>query len=167
VNSVMPSTLARSASTTMTAARVRNVMLEVAADFTTVAVAGLADYDRCVGWRTDLTFLLEKEAVKSFQIQFKCAGCLSLALEYTVRSDGTLQSNDKAGGIDYFALPQGTKASLLVTLSDQAGRSEAVLGYLRQRNWGFGGQAVTGSDTQDRIYSVDGYGVVRNKIGAW
>jgi hypothetical protein len=132
--------VARTASTTMTAARVRNVMIEVGADFTTM---------------------------KQFQLQLKCTGHSPIALEYTISSDGTLQSSDSAGGIDFFALPVGTKAGLYVTLTDEALRSQAVLGYLRQRNWTFGGQAVTGGGTQDRTYSVDGYGVIRNKIGAW
>jgi hypothetical protein len=166
VNS-LPSTMARSASTTMTAARVRNVMIEVGADFTTMAVAGLVEYDQCMRWCTDLTALLEMEAVKRFQIQLKCVGQSPVALEYTISSDGTLQSSDNAGGVDFFALPMGTKAGLFVTRTDEALRSQAVLGYLRQHNWGFGGEAVTGSGTQDRIYSADGYGVVRNKIGAW
>jgi hypothetical protein len=166
VNS-LPSTMARSASTTMTAARVRSIMLEVCADLTTMAVAGLVDYDECMSWSTDLTALLEMEAVKRFQVQLKCVGQSPVALEYTVSADGTLQSSDSAGGIDFFALPVGTKASLYVTFTAGALHSQAVLDYLRQHNWGFGGQAVTGSGTQDRTYSVDGYGVVRNKIGAW
>jgi hypothetical protein len=164
---VPTSTVARSASNTMTAARVRNVMLEVAADFNMLAIAGLAEYEKCVEWCTDLIYLLEHEAVTSFQLQFKCAGYLPLALEYVISADGTLQSSDKAGGIDYFALPDGTRASLCVSLNYQSRDIEAVKAYLSQHGWGFNGQAVTGIEMQDRIYSSDGYGVIRNKIGAW
>lgn len=167
MSSIFTSTLARSASTTMTAARVHNVVLEVGADFYTIATAGLADYDRCVKWCTDLTYILEKEALTSFQLQFKCAGHLPLALEYVLSADGTLQSSDKAGGIDYFGLPAGTRVSLFVSLNYQSSNIQVVLAYLRLREWGFDGQAVTGSGMQDRTYSKDGYGVVRSKIGAW
>jgi hypothetical protein len=161
------STVTRSASTTMTAARVRNVMLEVGADFVATAVAGLATYEVCEGWRIDLTYLLEQGAVERFQIQFVCDGYAPLALEFVVSGDGTLQSTDKAGGIDYFRLVPGTRARLLVSLNYQANDVNLVLEYLRRRGWGFNGQAVTGSGTRDRVYASEGYGVVRSKIGAW
>jgi hypothetical protein len=163
----MTSTVTRSASTTMTAARVRNVMLEVGADFAAISIAGLANYDKCVKWCTELTYILEQQAVTSFQIQFKCAGHASLALEFKVSADGTLHSSDKAGGIDYFGLPAGTKANLMVSLNYESHNIQTVLAYLGRCGWGFDGQAVTGNGTQDRIYSADGFGVVRSKIGAW
>ncbi len=163
----MTSTLTRSASTTMTAARVRNVMLEVTADLASISVAGLADFDKCAEWSADLSYMLEQEAVTSFQIQFKCAGHSTRALEFSVSADGTLQSSDTAGGIDYFGLPAGTKASLFVSLNYQSDNIQTVVAYLARRGWGFNGQPVTGNGTQDRVYSADGYGVVRNRIGAW
>jgi hypothetical protein len=142
-------------------------MLEVAADFTGVAVAGHAAYDKCMEWNTDLSFLLEKEALRNFQIQFTCDGHTPVALEYTVSADGTLQSSDKAGGIDYFALPKGTRASLYVSLNYESQHIETVKTYLRDHGWGFNGQAISGTGTKDRVYSTDGYGVTRNKIGTW
>jgi hypothetical protein len=161
------STVTRTTTTTMTAARVRTVMLEVNADFVGVAVAGLAAYDKWMEWNADLSFLLEKEAVRSFQLQFTCQGYAPVALEYTVSADGTLQSNDKAGGIDYFALAEGSRASLFVSLNYESLHIETVMTYLREHGWRFNGQAVSGNGTRDRVYSTDGYGVTRNKIGTW
>jgi hypothetical protein len=71
------------------------------------------------------------------------------------------------GGIDYFALPAGTRAGLVVTLNYQATQIAAVQTYIGQRGWGTNGQAVQGDSVRDRAYSKDGYGVVRGKVGVW
>jgi hypothetical protein len=163
----MTGTFTRSATNTMTAARVRNVLLEVNADFIGLAVTGLIKFDQCADWNADLQYLLEHEAITSFQIQLRCPNGSSLALEYTVRADGSLRASDNAGGIDYHIFPNGTKANLFLTLNYSSRHINEVREYLRQHNWGFNGQAVTGSGSQDRVYSSDGYGVVRAKIGNW
>jgi hypothetical protein len=142
-------------------------MLEVDADLNTLAMAGLATFETCVSWCSDLIYIMEMEAATGFQLQFKCAGRAPLALGYVVSANGTLQSSDKSGGIDYFALPAGTRATLFVSLNYQSRNIETVRAYLRLRRWTFDGEAVSGNGTQDRIYSSGGYGVVRSKLGAW
>lgn len=152
---------------TLTAARVRDVMLEVRADFTNVSLAGLVDHDQWMESAEDLTFILEHGAAKSFQIQFTCPGRPPWALHYAVSADGSLKSSDKAGGIDYYSLPEGTKARLFVEADFQSRNWPAVKEHLARRGWGFNGQGVTGATMVDRVYSAEGYGVSRAKVGAW
>ncbi len=160
-------TSTRSGTSTVTAARVRIVMLEVTADFLGLVAAGLITFDQCTSWTEDLTFVLEREAAHGYQIQLKCFGYLPRALEYRVSADGTIQESSKSGGIDYFSLPTGTKATLFLELDFDCSRIETVKEYLRRRGWGFDGQAVTGNTTRDRAYSNAGYGVIRHKVGDW
>jgi hypothetical protein len=63
-------------------------------------------------------------------------------------------------------LPAGTSAILFVDLNFNAWAIETVRAYTRQRGWGTG-SAVQGEPVRDRVYSKDGYGVIRGKIGAW
>jgi hypothetical protein len=151
----------------MTEARVRNIMVEVGADFFTIALAGLWAQAVAARLATELTYLLQREVVKSFQLQLSCAGYLPLALEYAVNADGSLHTADRAGGINYFGLPAGTTAKLFVELDYQAPQITTAKTYLMQCGWSFNGSAVTGNAAQDRVYSTEGYGVTRTKIGGW
>lgn len=160
-------TQTQTATNTMTAARVRDVMVEVRADFTNVALAGLADYNEWMSSAEDLTHILQHGAAKSFQIQFTAPGHLPWALHYVVSADGTLKASDRAGGVDYYNLPAGTKARLYVEADIQSKNWPVVKEYLAKRGWAFDGQAVKGASTADRVYSADGYGVSRSKVGVW
>lgn len=163
----MTITVARALSSTFTSARVRDVMLEVGADFTGLVAPRLITFETANSWAEDLSFVLEREAARGFQVQFTCPGYAAKALDYRVSADGTLQERNTSGGIDYFGLPAGTRASLFVDLDYSATRISEVLAHLRARGWGFEGQAVAGNANRDRVYSKDGYGVVRSKVGGW
>jgi hypothetical protein len=152
---------------TYSEARVRVVMLEVGADFYCLAGAGLIFAETANKWTEDLSHILLHKAAKGFQIQLKCQGYSPLALDYRVSSDGSLLESSTAGGINYFALPHGTSASLFVDLNHGATKIAAVREYLSGRGWGFNGHAVEGPTVRDRSYSKDHYGVVRSKVGAW
>ncbi len=159
-------TQTQTAASTMTAARVRNVMVEVRADFTNVALAGLAELGPWMETCEQLAYILENGAAKSFQIMFTCPGQKPRALAYTVSADGSLRASDQAGGIDYYSLPAGTKAVLVVTPDLGSKNWPGVKTYLSQRGWG-SGEGVSGAGSADRVYSSDGYGVSRSKIGEW
>jgi hypothetical protein len=90
-----------------------------------------------------------------------------IALDYRVNSDGSIRESAVAGGIDYYALPAGTRAFLFVDLNWQAKRIAAVRTYIEERGWALNCQPVQGDVIRDRAYSKDGYGVIRGKIGAW
>jgi hypothetical protein len=152
---------------TYSEARARIVMLEVGADFYCLAAASLVSFETASKWTEELNCILQHEAAHGFQVQFRCEGYSPLALEYRVSSDGSILESSKAGGINYFALPAGTRAFLFVNLNYGASKIEPVRQYLTARGWGFNGRAVEGPTVRDRAFSKDGYGVTRSKVGAW
>lgn len=159
-------TATRSQTNSFTEARLRAVMPEVGADFTNMAGAGIISFAVAQRWTEELTFMLQKQAAQGFQIQLSCPGYAPIALDYRVSSDGTVRESGRAGGIDYYGLPDGTTATLFVDLDDNSRNIVEVRLYTRQRGWGVG-SAVVGDPVRDRVYSKDGYGVIRGKIGTW
>ncbi len=159
-------TATRSNSSSYTDARLRAVMPEVGGDFYSLAAAGIISFDVAVRWTDDLTFILQHEAARYFQVQLTCSGYPAKALHYHVCSDGSVRESGTSGGIDYFALPPGTKALLYVELDDDAHHIDTVRAYTRRGNWGIG-RAVGGDVARDRAYSKDGYAIIRGKVGQW
>ena len=159
-------TATRSQTNTYTDARLRAVMPEVGADFINMAGAGIIGFATATRWSEDLLFVLQHQAAHGFQIQLDCPGRTRIALDYRISNDGTVRESSTAGGIDYYALPTGTTATLFVNLDFGAFHIGAVQLYSQQRGWG-SGHAVEGEVARDRVYSKDGYGVIRGKVGAW
>jgi Bacterial HORMA domain family 1 len=159
-------TATRSQTNSFTEARLRAVMPEVGADFTNMAGAAIISFATAQRWSEELTFVLQKQAARGFQVQLRCPGRATIALDYRVSSDGTVRESGQAGGIDYYALPEGTTASLFVDLDDSSRNIMEVRLYTQQRGWGTG-TAVAGDPVRDRVYSKEGYGFVRGKIGPW
>lgn len=162
----MTSTFTASRTNTFTDARLRAVMPEVGADFYALAGASIISFDTAVRWTEELTFILQHQAARGFQIQLTYPNGQQIALDYRVSSDGSIRESGTAGGIDYYALPPKTSAILFVDLDFNARAIDTVRAYTRQRGWGTG-SAVEGEAVRDRVYSKDGYGVIRGKIGAW
>lgn len=160
-------TATRSRTDSFTEARLAAVMPEVGADFYAMASAGLIATATAQNWTEELTFVLKHKAAHGFQIQLRCAGRDPIALDYRVSSDGTVHESGTGGGIDYYSLPDGTRASLFVNLNYQAPQIAIVSSYTAQRGWGTNGQAVEGDPVRDRAYSKEGYGLVRGKVGNW
>ncbi len=158
-------TQTRSATSTMTAARVRNVMIEIAADFAGLVAAKLLTHAQLASWRDDLVYIMENEASQKFQVQLTSPGQAMRAIEYKIAADGSIRSSQTAGGLDFYSLPAGTTATLFVSLDDCAPNARAVREGLGRRGWGMNGVPVTGSATSDRSYSSEGYGVRRSLIG--
>jgi hypothetical protein len=152
---------------TYTEARLRAVMPEVGADFYALAGAGLITAERARQWTEELTFILQHQGAKGFQIQLKRNGSFPIALDYRVSSDGSVRESSTAGGIDYFGLPAGTFATLFVDLDFQSREIVTVQAYLGRHGWGTDGRAVEGQSVRDRTYSKDGYGIARAKVGEW
>lgn len=159
-------TATRSQTNSFTEARLRAVMPEVGADFTNMAGAGIISFAVAQRWTEELTFVLQRQAARGFQVQLSCPGRAPIALDYRVSSDGTVRESGRAGGIDYYGLPDGTTATLFVDLDDNSRNITEVRLYTSQRGWGIG-SAVAGAPMRDRVYSKDGYGVIRGKVGDW
>jgi hypothetical protein len=141
-------------------------MPEVGADFWAMAAAGLITNSVATSWTEDLTFILQNQCAKGFQIQLHLPRGTAIALDYKVSADGSIRESSSGGGIDYYALPAGTEASLFVDLDEKAPRINTARAYTAQRGWG-NGQAVEGATVRDRAYSNNGYGFIRNRVGAW
>ena len=141
-------------------------MPEVAADFTNMAGAGIIALATAQCWTEELSLVLQKQAARGFQVQLSCPGRPPIALDYRVSSDGNVRESGRAGGIDYYGLPDGTRATLFVDLDDSSGNIMEVRLYTRQRGWGVG-SAVVGDPVRDRVYSKDGCGMIHGKVGDW
>ncbi len=163
----VPFTATRTQTDTYTDARLRAVMAEVGADFYAPCAAGFITPETARSWTEELTFILRHRGAQRFQLQCTFPNGYKQALHYEVSSDGSVRESSGAGGIDFFALPQGTKVGLVVTLDEQSPNIGIVRAYTQQRGWGTNGQAVQGDTVRDRAYSKDGYGIVRSKIGQW
>ncbi len=162
----MNGTFTATRTNTYTDARLRAVMPEVGADFYALAGARIISLDTARRWTEELTFVLQHQAAHGVQIQLMCPNGQQIALDYRVSSDGSIRESSTAGGIDYYALPAGTYAILFVDLNFQAPAIRAVQAYTQQRQW-VTGSPVQGDVVRDRVYSKDGYGVIRGKIGIW
>jgi hypothetical protein len=131
-----------------------------------MASADIISFDAAVHWTEDLTFVLRHQAAHGFQVQLTKPNGSRIALDYRVSSDGSISESSTAGGIDYYALPARTRATLFVEINYEASAIAAVLAYTARRGWGTG-TAVEGDAVRDRAYSKDGYGVIRGRIGDW
>lgn len=163
----MTMTQTRSKSDTFTDARLAAVLPEVAGDFYGLANASLISFDTASTWTEELGYCLGLQAVSSFQIQFCCAGAPDKALNYVVSADGSLTESGTSGGIDFFSLPKGTRASLFVQFNTYAAKYPDAKRYTTARGWGTDGQAINGDVIRDRAYSKEGFGFVRGKVGSW
>ena len=162
----MTGTFTASRTNTFTDARLRAVMPEVGADFYTLAGAGIISFGVAARWTEELTFVLRHQAANGFQLQLNYPNGTRVALDYRVSSDGSVCESGTAGGVDYYALPAGTIATLFVDLDFEAPSIATVRTYTQQHGWGTG-SAVQGDVIRDRVYSKDGYGVIRGRIGMW
>jgi hypothetical protein len=163
----MNGTFTTSRTSTYTDARLRAVMPEVGADFYALAGAGIVSMEVARRWTEELTFVLRHQAAHGFQVQLTFPNRQQIALNYRVSGDGSIGESSTAGGIDYYALPAGTRAFLFVDLNFEATKIAVVRAYVGERGWVLGAQAVQGQVVRDRAYSKDGYGVIRGKIGVW
>lgn len=159
-------TATRTNTNSYTDARLRAIMPEVGGDFYALVGADVITLDTARRWTEELTFILQHEAAHGFQIQLRFPNGQTIAVDYRVSSDGSIRESGTSGGIDYYLMPAGTRASLFVNLNFQARAIETVQTYIRQQNWGTG-SLVQGDPVRDRAYSKDGYGVIRGKIGVW
>jgi hypothetical protein len=158
----MSQTSSRTASSTMTEARVHAVMQNVVANLSAFVIAGRLDRERAVEWIRDLIYLQEQECLAFFELQLDGR---SYGLRYTVSSDGSIQQNSPSGGVDVYGLPEGTTVQLYAHLRDGTPRS--VYDELARRGWGFNGTKMEAPESERRAFSSEGYGISRTKLGTW
>jgi hypothetical protein len=158
-------TQAASMSSTATEARVREVMKHVFADITGLATRGFTSHERAAKWRDDLTWMLSNEVISSFELQLEAPGKPARGFHYNVSDDGSLQEAGRSGGMQLYAFPDGTTASIIVSFKRPL--SDEIKEEIKARNWTSPGAYLKGEKTRDRAYSCDGYGIIRNRVGDW
>lgn len=156
----------QSVSSTFSEARVRAVMRKTLDDFVALAMADHLSVKTASRWAEDLIFVLNHEAVKMFQIRCDLPSGEKKAVNYSVSDDGSLLEDSESGGIDYRCLPKGTQVSLILRLRKDSPDRGRVLAYLADHGWGTGSM-LEGDGVHDRAYSVDGYGLMRRRVGSW
>jgi Bacterial HORMA domain family 1 len=162
----MTSTNTATHSSTFTEARAREVMRNVHSDFMNLASAGLITREDAQRWYDDIAYAVLSEVVATFQVQLTRPNGTTFGLSYTIRDDGTVLEDSKAGGFDPFGLPRGTYACPCIFYRLEAPNFERVRADLRKRGWGPGGSLIEGG-ARDRAFSKDGYGIERSKVGEW
>lgn len=163
----MSTTYTFSRSSTFSEARARAVMGHVLGDFMSAASAELIERATLQTWHEEIEYAVLHEVVELFELQFTKPDGSRAALRYTVHDDGTVAGGAKAGGVDFFALPRGTRVGICLTYRDGARNLEKVRAYLRDRGWGPNGRLVGGASTRDRAFSKDGFSVARDRVGSW
>jgi len=155
-------TASLSRTSTMTEARVHAVMRNVAANLCAFVVAGHLDRERALDWAADLTYLQIEESLEFFELQLNGR---FYGLRYVVCSDGSVQQNSEAGGLDVYGLPSSTTIQLYVHL--RARTPQYVYDELARRGWAFNGQKIEAPESEHRSFSSEGYGLTRAKLGTW
>lgn len=151
---------------TFTAARAREVMRQVHGDFMNWGSAGFIAREKAQQWFEELEFAVLHNVVETFQIQLIKPDGVRVGLSYTIRDDGSILEESKAGGFDPYNLPSGTRFSVCFRYRLGAANIARVDAYLNSRGWGPNGNLLEGGE-RDRGYSASGYGVERRKVGDW
>lgn len=135
-------------------ADVKAVMQNTYEDIIGFANRQIMDYGKAESWIEDLTYILNKKAMKSFELQlYNSAGERFKSYRYEVNMWGLVVSGDKSGGINYFDYPTSTKIGLFADLDQSSTNYATVLKELTEnRKWGTNGNAMNGNATRERNY---------------
>lgn len=163
----MISTYSDSQSDTYTEARAQYVLGKIFDDFHNIGYRGF-DYfernpDQLRKWREDIYFLMTKKVLKKFQVKFAADG-KEWAVEYTIKSDGSIQQDDYSGGVDYWEIPAHASIGIVATWDRH---KKDVETHMQSRGWVGGGSYVEGDLIDDGAYSKSGYGATKGRRGAW
>lgn len=154
-------------SSTYSEARARSVMDKVLDDIVGLFARGFIAKQRAIDWYQDLLYILSQEAAALFELQCTLPGGRRVGLRYVITDDGQIYEDSDSGGLDYFALPDGTTVNLFVELRTYARHYRDVLAELGRRGWSTNGRQLDGTVTRERAYTKEGYGVTRHRVGGW
>lgn len=117
-------------------------------------------------WIEDLTYLLKKDCLKSFELQlYNSAGEKFKSYRYTVDTWGFLSAGDTSGGINFWSIPAETIVGLYAELNKEASNYSRVLKELTDnRGWGTDGAAMQGNATHERNYVSNNLQLKRSVI---
>jgi hypothetical protein len=163
----MSTTYTLSNTNTYTEARARYVIGKVYEDIMSLMLVELITLERAQLMRTQLLYLLEKQALKLFEFQFNRAGVKIGGVRYVVRADNSIIVDSDSGNINFWTLYRtGIFVVLFLDLNNSSPNIEEVNRKLGE--WGCGdGNALAGTEQPHNSYSKDGYGVKQSIVGKW
>src|ERR1700733_14605254 len=89
-------------------ADVRAVMQNTFEDIIGFAIREMVSFDQAKQWIEDLTYSLNKKALRSFELQLWSANSRFKSYRYEVDTYGVVSSGSLSGGIDYYSIPANT-----------------------------------------------------------
>ena len=147
----MVTTFTISATETYSEADVKAVMRSAYEDIIGFANRGMVTFSSAKSWIEDLIYILNKKALKFFEIQLYDSNNRWLKTYKYEVSSGYL-TNSASGGINYYEFPSGSYAKLFASLDFSKQNAEEVNRILHEeRGWGYGSQSQ-GSVTQEKTY---------------
>lgn len=160
----MSTTFTVSATETYSEVDVKVVMRHTYEDIIGFANCGIITYSSAKSWIEDLIFIMNRKALKFFEIQlYKSDHVWIKTYHYDVVS-GYLVSNSPSGGINYYDFPAGAYGKLFAELDCSSGNSSEVDRILHEdRGWGYG-SASKGTQQKERSYVSGNLGLNRSVI---
>lgn len=155
-------TISKSISDSFTEARARYVLGKIFDEFNSIIFRGFTTIstDNLRQWRDDVQFVMERNALIHFEIQFRL-GEQTWAVRYEV-SGRLVSRDDESGGLDFYNIPANASLSMVVKRDPD---NEEVNDYVKRRGWGTNGVCIAESSSSDRSFSKDGFGVNRKIKG--
>lgn len=143
---------------------VKAVMQNTYEDIVGFANKEIITYERAKSWIEDLTYVLNEKVINFFEVKlYDKSGNWYKTYRYTVDTYGYLSSGSPSGGINYFACPAGTIASLYIDLDFSKSNTARVNEELNRRGWGTG-SATEGTSTHERNYVSNSLQLKRSVI---
>lgn len=156
-------TISRTASVTATEARVRSVLRKVRGDLLAASFRGMKVPAGLEEHLDDISYMLQKNALRHFEIRVYAGAQLHRAWRYEVLDDGRLLGvGDEGGGIDFYQCHASSSVSLVVSIRPDLHPSTTQ--EINRRGWTSPVAELQGSGVRERVYEKDGYGVIRTRF---
>jgi hypothetical protein len=147
---------------TITETRVRAVLRQINVDMFAAVIRGFASKKTIDKWKDDLFYMLSEDALCYFELRVSLDGQIKAAWRYAISSDGSLTTSDKGGGINFYDFPNNSTLSLVI--QRRKNLSSQINKEIDRRGWTNSVKNLTSSQTKERSYSKDGYGVTRSRL---
>ena len=156
-------TTTRTATVTATEARVRSVLQKVRVDLLAAVYRGMNVPDRLEQHLDDIAYMLQKNALRYFEIRVSVGAQLHRAWRYEISDDGRLLgAGEEGGGIDFYQCP--TTSSVKLVISRRPNLHPSISREIDSRGWTTSVVELQGAGVRERAYEKDGYGVIRTRF---
>ena len=152
----MSGSYTKSETNTYTEARAKYVLGKLEQDFQSIHNRDFdhITWDTLKVWLEDVSFVVHQKALTRCQIKFEWPDSPGAAVDYHMVTDGSIQIDGDASGLDFYRVPKHAKVRITIRRDPN---NQTVTDYLAQRGWGKG-SFLEGEFTDQGGYSKDGYG---------